>query len=100
MTGYSDIYTADLRGSVLVILESADCETSLGILRTALARATPHNPALDTLRMELRWLANHSLVELRRIDGVIEGVIVTELGADVAHGRKDIAGVSLPREAP
>ena len=93
---YRDIYTADFRGSILVILDAADVETSLAILRASLRRATPHDPAMDRLRTEISWLAQRGLVDQRQIDGVVEGVHVTERGRDVAHGRLQVAGVAPP----
>ena len=93
---YSDIYAADFRGSILAILDAADCEVSLAVLRASLARATPHDPAMDRLRTEISWLAQRGLVDQRRIDGVIEGVHVTERGSDVAHGRLSVGGVAAP----
>lgn len=96
MSSYSDLYTADLRGSILLMLEAADVETSLAVLRASLRRATPHDPAMDRLRTEISWLAQRGLVDQRRIDGVIEGVHVTERGRDVARGRTRVAGVAPP----
>ena len=96
MTTFSDRYVADLRGSILLVLCAAGCECSLAMLRASLAHAGPHNPGMDQLRMEIAWLEQRNLVRQRRIDGVVEGVIATERGDDVAHGRQAVAGVSVP----
>ena len=93
---YSDLYTADLRGSIILILDSAACEVSLAVLRASLARATPHDPPMDRLRTEISWLAQRGLVDQRRIDGVIEGVHITERGGDVARGRTTVGGIAPP----
>ncbi|MYA36639.1 MAG: hypothetical protein F4Y34_08245 [Gammaproteobacteria bacterium] len=93
---YSDLYAADLRGSILVILDAADCETSLGVLRASLARATPHDPPMNRLGTEVSWLAQRGLVDQRKIDGVVEGVHIAERGRDVARGRERVGGVAPP----
>ncbi len=92
---FAERFTADLRGAILTLLAAADCECSLAMLRASLATATMHDPAMDQLRMEIQWLADRGLVAQRKIDGVIEGVIVSERGQDVAHGRARVAGVAV-----
>ena len=93
---YNELYAADLRGSILLILDAADCEVSLAVLRASLARVTPHDPAMDRLRTEVSWLSQRGLLDRRRIDGVIEGVHITERGGDVARGRTTVGGIAPP----
>jgi len=92
---FTETFTADFRGSILTMLAAAEGECSLAMLRAALAQATPHNPAMDTLKLEIDWLATRGLLTRRRLDGVIEGVMITERGQDVAARRLEMAGVDV-----
>ena len=99
MSTFAEAFVADFRGSILTVLTAAGCECSLAMLRSSLDVATPHDPSMDQLRMEITWLSERGLVTQRRIDGVIEGVIVSERGQDVARGRARVPGVDVP-DAP
>ena len=92
---FPEHFLADFRGSILLLLDAADCECSLAVLRATLAHATPHDPAMDVLKREVNWLAERGLVSPRKIDKVIDAVVITEAGNDVAHGRKSLGGVSI-----
>ena len=94
MTTYSDLYTADLRRVVLDILDAAQGEVTVAILKSSVATVSHHSPGGDKLRMELDWLYQRGALTLRRIDGVIDAVVITERGADLANDRAGLLGVA------
>ena len=61
-----------------------------------IADISPRRPSRERLHMEVRWLDNHGLVTLRKIEGAIDGVVITEHGRDVAEGRESVQGVPPP----
>ena len=86
----SDINIAlDIRFAVLQMLSGsgvgAGVDMSLGFLKTAIDDLLPRRPSREELRDEVRWLDKRGLVILT--EGlVIENVMITDLGLDVAKG--------------
>jgi len=83
---FSERYTADLRLMILEILQAAGEETSLALLKAAVSDASMHRPSSEDLVMEVSWLATRNLIVQRKISGVVDAVVITERGRDVAEG--------------
>ena len=95
---FSEIYLANFRGSILVILDAANVECSMDILRGQLSATSPHRVGMSQLKQAVVWLKGRNLVEYVKIDGVINGLVITDHGNDVAQGRVELDGVDIPGE--
>lgn len=85
----------------LVILRSLNemggYEANESIINQCL-EAYGHNVSRDTVRSELAWLAEQSLVSVRDVAGYMVAKL-TARGADVATGKATVPGVKKPRPA-
>ena len=95
---FSEIHIAHFRGTILGILDAANVECSMDILRSQLAATTLHRVGMSQLKQAVVWLKGRNLVEYVKIDGVINGIVITDHGNDVAQGRVHLDGVDVPGE--
>ena len=99
MTSFKDAQRADLRLTVLHLLDSTDgYALSDRLLRSAL-ESFGHRPSLDALRAELAWLAEQGLVTTQDVEGHTMATL-TARGQDVAQGRARVPGVRRPEPTP
>ena len=93
MSAFSQAYQADLRLAILELLAAAEVETTLPILRASLEAVTAHEPSLDQLAAEARWLKERGLVTLQAQGAAVSAAAITARGEDVATGREKVGGV-------
>lgn len=93
---FAEQITEDIRLVILRALEEdAGYDLNESVLQSVL-QELGHTVSRDRVRVELAWLKEQGLIQLKDVVGV-QVAKLTARGADVATGRATVPGVKRPR---
>jgi ribosomal protein L12E/L44/L45/RPP1/RPP2 len=93
---YAELITEDIRLVILRALEEdAGYDLNESVLQSVL-QALGHSVSRDRVRVELAWLSEQGMVQVKDVVGV-QVATLTARGADVATGQATVPGVKRPR---